>query len=635
MFCLGTILFVTSCIDRDESLYIKVPKEQYFDFSVSQKVALDIDYGFKNKDYVVLFEIYDQNPLEEENDGTINKKEIEPIYRAATDGNGKFTGNIEMLSVLSEVWLYSEYLGTVSPVKLEIKNNSIVFNQSSYIQEFRNKSSNTRATTSNQRVYPTGWLVLGDWDKYGTPDYLLPELATPPSLTLYRIQDTYSTVGSRYIPKRYPQLVTGVGTSDIKIIKPTKIYLSFISSGASWNSTVGYFTYPTNNPPTSPSQVKKVIAFPNASPVVKNVNTRGALLCGDQVQLKYWDGTEFKDEFPAGVSIGWFLEGMSFDLNTGKITEKANTCRYSLPDLNSDKVQRTVSLRDTDSDQIVSVGFEDSSDFNYTDATFYVSVEQKDAIDSDLPSLPDVTPPANMDNYSTFEGTLTYEDLWPEWGDYDMNDVMIDYNCKVYKTIIGNKIYKLVDEFTVRHNGGTLQTGFGYQFDKLVASDIRSIKIEGRTVSSYMEGQSMEPGQSHPNILLFDDVQQVVGEKFIITVELNDVDQSALTPPYNPYIFVGTGSERGKEVHLPKYLPTDKADISLFGTGSDRSRPEEQLYYVGMWIFQMPFALNMAGVKQFPIPKERVRIDQAYPDFQKWVNSGGASNKDWYNKPAK
>ena len=631
---LVVFMFMSSCVDTDENLYVKVPGEQYFDFNFNQNITLDIDYGFKNKDYVVLFEIYDQNPLKNKEDGTLEKADIEPVYRAATDGSGKFSGDVKIPNVLTEVWLYSEYLGTVSPVKLEVKNNTIAFNQQNYIQEFQKKSSNTRAITPNQHTYPNGWLVLGDWDAYGTPEYLLPELASPPSLTLYRIRDTYSTVKGKYIPERYPELVTGTGTSDIKIVKSTKIYLSFINSGASWNNTVGYFTYPTNNPPTSVAQIKKIVAFPNASPIVKG-NSRGALLCGDQVQLKYWNGNEFLDEFPAGVSIGWFLEGMAFDLNGGKISEKSNYSRYSMPELNDDKKQRTVSLRDPDSNQVVSVGFEDSSDWNYTDATFYVSVDQKDAIDSDLPALPDVTPPSNIDNYTAYEGTLTYEDRWPDWGDYDMNDVMVDYSCKVYKTIIGNKVYKIIDQFTVRNNGGILETGFGYQFDKLALSDIRNVKIEGVTVSKYMAGQILEPGQSHPTILLFDDVQKVIGEKFTVTIELNDVNESSVSPPYNPFIFAESDKGRGKEVHLPKYIPTDKADMSLFGTGSDRSRPEDQLYYVGMWYYQLPFALNMAGVKDFPTPPASVRIDETYPDFRKWVNSGGTTNKDWYKKPAK
>lgn len=82
------------------------------------------------------------------------------------------------------------------------------------------------------------------------------------------------------------------------------------------------------------------MAFPNASPVYKSTGV-GALVCGDEVKLKYWneDKNQFEDEFPAGVTIGWCLQGMGFrnkpldsyaqgDLVTGMGT------RYSTKDLN-------------------------------------------------------------------------------------------------------------------------------------------------------------------------------------------------------------------------------------------------------------------------------------------------------------
>ena len=58
---------------------------------MNQSLALDIDYGFK-EEYTVLFEIYDQDPIEvNDKDGSWKKKEVEPFYRAATDKHGKFS----------------------------------------------------------------------------------------------------------------------------------------------------------------------------------------------------------------------------------------------------------------------------------------------------------------------------------------------------------------------------------------------------------------------------------------------------------------------------------------------------------------------------------------------------------------
>lgn len=636
----GILISTASCLETDRDLYVKLTKDQYFDFNLNQEVALHIDYAFQAKDYVVLFDIYNENPLEEKADGTIGKKEIASLYRAATDGTGKFSGSFQLLADLSEVWLYSDYPGTGSPVKLEIKDGKISFQQDEYIASILKKGGNTRAVTPKKHTYPDGWLVLGDWDEYGTPDYLLPELATPPPSTLYSIKNIYSStpVGGQYITERFPEFFDGTMTSDVKIIKPTKVNMAFVNSTASWNNAVGYFTYPTHQPPTSVKDIQKILAFPNASTLVKIVNkepTRGALLCNHQVQLKYWDGKQFHDEFPAGISIGWFLEGMGFERDKGgNVVEKSS--RYSIIALNSDKKQRTVSLKEKNSTQIIAVGFEDNTDMRYNDACFYLAIEEDGAIDPETPELPEVDPPTNIENkFSTF-GTLTYEDLWPRTGDYDMNDVMIDYNCTVYKNIVGNRVYKIVDEFIPRHNGGTLETGFGYQLSSLQLGDIKSVTIEGETSSTYMEGQSLEPGQMHPTILLFDNIASVLQKKFTVTIELNDVLETNVIPPYNPFIFVESNKGRGKEVHLPKYRPTDKADTSLFGTEGDGSRPENDLYYVvSRWLPQMPYAIHLPSIKDFPIPEEFVPIDVNYPDFKKWIASDGRANKDWYKKPQK
>ena len=199
--------------------------------------------------------------------------------------------------------------------------------------------------------------------------------------------------------------------------------------------------------------------------------------------------------------------------------------------------------------------------------------------------------------------------------------------------------YKIVDEFTPFHRGGYLINGFGYQLHNIANSDISDVSIEGPSYASksqYMPGKT-ETGQSHPTILLFDnmrifDGKEEADKKYTVTIQVNDVSSKNVLPPYNPFIFVESDKTRGREVHLVKYPPTDKANPSLLGTGKDVSRPDEGLYYVSIDL--MPFALNMP-ISEFPIPEEGVRIDESYPKFATWVKSNGAQAKDWYKYPKK
>lgn len=650
------LLVVCSCVDNQRDLYKepeKLPKEKYFDFDMNQSLNVNIDYcfdGFKEETgYPVLFEIYAQDPVEINADGSTQKKDIEPIYRASTDKQGKFSGEITIQADISEVWLSSDYLGTVSPVKLTVDaGRKISFNQDAYIQALLAQSTTkTRGTTTNNHQYLDDWMLLpgADWNNIGRPNNLSDQINTPPASVLYNIKEVFKKGAGKNITDNYPQFFDGSMTSDVPIVKPTKVSLVFVNSSAAWHNTVGYYTYPSGTTPSA-DNIKKILAFPNVSPIYKTSGF-GALICGEEIQLKYWNEEkgEFEEEFPAGVTIGWCLQGMGFKTeNKGKESiadiVKGMGLRCSTTHLNSDGKQRTVSLRDGTSNQIVAIGFEDNKDMDYSDALFYIHTSEKDAIDENLPPIPDAPGgPSDDENYVSYSGILTFEDRWPKEGDYDMNDVMVKYTSKVYKHVITNRVYKIVDEFVPFHNGGILISGFGYQLHNIANSDISDILIERPAYASpsqYMAGKT-ESGQSHPTILLFDNMKVFDGKedadkKHTVTLTLKDVSEKDVLPPYNPFIFVESDKMRGKEVHLVKYPPTDQADLSLFGTGTDSSRPEEELYYVS--IDMMPFALNMP-VSDFPIPEEGVRIDESYPKFATWVSSGGTKDKDWYKHPAK
>lgn len=190
------IISSISCMDKERDLSWErrhMPKEAYFDFNMIQAVALDVDYCFKSDNYRVLFDIYDQDPIEYSADGSVSKKDIEPIYRAVTDEEGKFSGEMNNIPAdISEVWLSSDYLATVSPLKLTIDDSRrLSFNQDAYIATLRSQTaSKTRGVTVNQHTYLKEWHVLpdADWDDSGRPTNLEPKINIPPADVLYNIK---------------------------------------------------------------------------------------------------------------------------------------------------------------------------------------------------------------------------------------------------------------------------------------------------------------------------------------------------------------------------------------------------------------------------------------------------------------
>ena len=220
----------------------------------------------------------------------------------------------------------------------------------------------------------------------------------------------------------HPEFLDNNVKSDIILAKATKIKLVFVNSGAGHRNVVGYYTYPKNEVPEE-NKITKIIAFPNITKT-----SQASIFSCDQVALKYWDGTQFQDEFPAGVAIGLFVQPNGFSTNDGTIGNPGkgnawNATKYSSSNLNHQGEKRTIALLDVISTQMVTIGFEDGTDNNFSDATFYLDIEQKDAVEKNtIPDLPDGNAPTPDDNAQTTVGTLTYEDKWPEEGDYDMND---------------------------------------------------------------------------------------------------------------------------------------------------------------------------------------------------------------------
>ena len=624
---LMSMLLLGSCTDRDvyqgggEETGKNTPLKpsEVFDFSMMQQVKVNVDYGFTS-DYYITFDLYSQDPMKEENDSWIKDESLSPVYSAPTDKKGRYSGTVEIPSDITEVWLYTDYLGAISPVKLTISNGEINYNQSAYIASLQTK---TRGTTTGGHNYLDDWMLMPsvDWDGYGMPNNMEAALSAPPAEILYSIRSTYSNISGKKIKDLHPEWLNNNTTSEIKIIKDTELSLVFVASSASFNNTVGYFTYKSGTVPT-PETVQKVLAFPNASPIskVSDGERTGSLLCGHEVKLKYWneDEQKFEDKFPAGVTVGWSLQANAF--KSGDIL-KGIGIRYSYSTMNYDNSQRVVALRDGGTDQIVAIGFEDNVDFDYCDATFYLKIAEANAIDPGGPELSPVDPPSNVT--TTYKGTLAYEDQWPAQQDYDMNDVMMTYQSTFYRNVVSSKIYKIVDEFTPIHNGGIYTCGFGYQLHNLTPDRVRSIEVSGP------DGWKIETAQSHPTVILFDNMKSVLNQKFTVTIELADVDLSQVTPPYNPFIFV---NGRSREVHLVNYAPTDKADKSFFNTSDDMSNIDEGIYYItryGEEVDIMPFAINLP-ILDFSIPTEGVKIYDTYPDFIGWVKSKGTTNKNWY-----
>ncbi len=273
-----------------------------------------------------------------------------------------------------------------------------------------------------------------------------------------------------------------------------------------------------------------------------------------------------------------------------------------------------------------------------------------DGIEDDQDDFPDDPEKAYVTYYPNAEdfGTLAFEDNWPGRGDYDFNDLVVDYQFK-YIYNADNEITQLDVEYRFRAIGASRDNGFGFQLD------IPSSKVASVTGTSLLEGyintmaNGTEAGQSKATIIVADNAFNVLnhpgsgngvnttpGTPFVapesVNLEITFTEPLSIAElgyaPFNPFMIID--QDRGSEVHLPGYEPTDLVDTSLFGTRDDDTQPGSYKYY--LTDKNLPWAINLPTSFKYPV--EKTNILDTYVHYQRWAQSSGYTFMDWYqDKP--
>jgi len=292
--------------------------------------------------------------------------------------------------------------------------------------------------------------------------------------------------------------------------------------------------------------------------------------------------------------------------------------------------------------------FDKNSSIYYDNAVVTGPVKDSDGdgVNDDMDDYPNDASRAFNVYYpnQTDWGTVTFEDLWPGKGDYDFNDLVLDYH---FKSVLNssNKLVEFFTDYSVRAVGASLKNGFGFMLGGNPAN------VASVTGTHYTENyihtnaNGTEQGQTNTVIILFDNAFRNIGNSgsaFINTKEnvpYINPDTSQLhvlythpvsvsttgTAPYNPFLIVN--GERGKEVHLAGQKPTDLVNNSYFDTDADATNPATGKYYQTK--NNLPWALDLPV--SFAYPVEQVDILSTYNYFGQWAESGGVDYPDWYS----
>jgi len=588
--------------------------------------------------------VYTSDPLE---DGSL-------IVSGVTDDNGIFSVDYRVPAYYDSVFLQTEYVGVSSPGMVEITNGGFD------IILGGNQQPTIMKTVSSKKSKNTNYAYLGEYNSNGIPtNYLEP---VNDIITQDLLDDINNTLPEQVkISDSHPEYLLPDWDYNLNLIEACDVWITFVHEGAGYENSLGFYTYETGQTPQTPDDIDEItIIFPNVS-----YNWEGTLLqSGNKVHL---------GEFDAGTTISFAL--IADGWQDGEVTD-GKWIVYSNPNLNpiSDPLlkQHTVLLNDNGRNLLL-LGMEDilrkysGSDHDFNDAVFYVTANPIEAIDqsvfpnidytgsdADSDGVPDNTDDYPEDGDKAFNnfffnegsfGTLAFEDMWPGIGDYDFNDAVIDYNFNQI-TNGDNDLVEIIAEFKLMAHGASFHNGFGFQlpFDKsFIESVSGDLFVDGTIVS--LDNKNLETNQDLPVIIVWEDAYDVLPHQSggigvnttavipyvvpeILTVTITLASPLSLSnsgiPPYNPFIFIN--GQRDVEIHLVDMVPTDLANLELFGTSADNSVPSVGRYYSTST--NLPWAINI--IEEFEYPYEKAEITSAYLNFGNWAESGGTLFTDWW-----
>ncbi len=243
-----------------------------------------------------------------------------------------------------------------------------------------------------------------------------------------------------------------------------------------------------------------------------------------------------------------------------------------------------------------------------------------------------------------------FEDQWPLYGDYDMNDVVLIIKERKISINKDNKVQEFKLSIDLSAAGATKSIGAAVMLDGVPASAItQPVEFgDNSLIQNFnVNNNRIENGQDYAVIPLFDDAHKTLGlnryeqintiknssnnkspKNISFTIKFSNpisVDELNINK-LNVFIFVEGNRNNRKEIHVAGYQPTKLANTDLFGGNNDDSSTPRKRYYIS----KENLAWGIMVPTEFQWPLEYTNIKNAYSLFESWVTSGGSKNQDWW-----
>lgn len=629
---------ISSCVDSEKDLRQEVPGEEIntSDFTTERTVQVEINYT--NPNSRVPFFIYDKNPLTIGENTVSLDESIKPLDAAWTDDQGQFSGEMELPAYVSDIYIVSTSPFVTLSMKGKVTNGILKVSDTDEQPVSRAGKYASPVTYEANRFEKLGWKnSLGYFDpKSGEVQYVYKGFDPKLTLSTSEMNELSTTINK--VLNTHGSCPQEYRTAADLYVKDnnTAVVLTALSGWTCWNSSLGYYYYRKDQPIKSLSEVDIYTVFPNTQMTWNNgnyeSNPRG-VKAGTAVQLKYFDAEHPEGtNFPAGYNIGFVLACNAWSTYFTGFDSYKDAINYfscSTKGL-SNKGANGVDVHTAmfkDSNKNIAIAFEDfKDDDNFTDVIFALKANPE------ITNVPDV----DKDLNTTVEksGIYAFEDLWPKAGDYDMNDVLVQYTYQ--KTFnVYNEILKEAFIFKplVSTSQAVYNNGLAFRM-----KDAGSVVTEDAVKSNSSE--EFTPAtlkhESGNVILLTEGVKTNPTAQYKVSVNYQK-GQKLKETAIDAFIYRPSTNNTRLEVHCPMERPTDQVNVSLFGQEDDRSEPGKGIYYVSDKNNVYPFAFYLSNATEKDIVplldpnNEKTPISDLYPKFIDWAKNNG-TNTDWYKK---
>ncbi|MDB4224627.1 LruC domain-containing protein [Granulosicoccus sp.] len=272
-----------------------------------------------------------------------------------------------------------------------------------------------------------------------------------------------------------------------------------------------------------------------------------------------------------------------------------------------------------------------------------VKIEQSKVIATSYPSPKEWT-------------TIAFEDNWPFFGDYDMNDLVFYLRNTVYSSDLG--ISRVVIEGELAAAGASYHNGFAIRLPGVLRSEVDIDNLEFSingfpvTVTSPLEEDREEailivandiydfisPGEECTYYRTEPGCGSAIEMSFLIDIPMKSHTQATLKGIFDPFLFATPGlwhgpqfcapPGRGYEIHLKNQAPTEAFNENLFsGIGQDASSASNGFYFQSSG--GLPWAIEVGQRWNYPL--EFSEITNAYPLFKNFVDTNGEEDTYWYD----